>query len=162
MTGAIAESKDDQGGSIRRKPAWPVVAAVTLPPVVVVVVVVVASLAAGASAPTIVEGDMWVGAEEFGPASSASPEDVQVAHDALHVIGEQCLEADPDRDVIVMSVDSILDFAQRYPTGRFPIDDETATATTLLVVTRDAVEKCAAWAVPEVEAELPADLRRAG
>ena len=160
MTATGSEPTVGRGGRRGGTPRWPLIVAVALPPVAAAVVI--ASLASGEGAPPASEGNLWVGAEEFGPRSSAAPEDVQVAHDALHEIGEQCLEADPDRDAIGASVDSILEFSRRFPTGRFPIDDETATATTLLVVTRDAVEKCAAWAVPEVEAELPADLRRAG
>lgn len=143
-----------------RTPRWPIIAAVAVPPIVAIVLA--GSIASGVGTPVTTEGDLWIGADGFGPLSSAGAEDVQVAHDALHEIGEQCLKPEPDRSAIEASVDSILEFSRNFPTGRFPIDEETATATTLLVVTRDAVENCAAWAVPEVEAELPAELRRAG
>ena len=87
--------------------------------------------------------DMWVGATPFGPSSTAPPADVQVVHDALHDIGAECLKSSPDFAMITMNVDSIIAFTERYPVGRFPIDDETATAVSLLVVAREATKDCA-------------------
>ncbi len=86
---------------------------------------------------------MWVGATSYGPASTALPSSVEAVHKALHDIGEQCLETTPDLGKIGSDVDLIITFSLRYPTGRFLIDDETANASSLLLVTREAVKPCA-------------------
>ncbi len=49
----------------------------------------------------------------------------------------------PDLGVIASDVDIIIAFSARYPVGRFPIDDETATASSLLLVTLEAGKDCA-------------------
>jgi hypothetical protein len=97
---------------------------------------------------------MWVGASEYGPTSTAPPADVQVIHSALHDIGAQCLERNPDRRIIAVDVDLIIAFSNRYPVGRFPIDDETATASSLLIVTREAIKNCAPENTARIDAQL--------
>ncbi|PZQ91451.1 MAG: hypothetical protein DI534_00190 [Leifsonia xyli] len=140
-----------------RAPLWPVIAAAVAPPAIGVVVLLSGVVGQDSSPST--EGDLWVGEGTFGPVSSADPEDIQVAHESLHAIGAECLRTDPNPDVIDSSVNAIVDFARRFPVGRFPIDDETATGETLLLVTRSAVTTCAPWAVSTIDAELPGDMR---
>lgn len=94
-------------------------------------------------------------------ASGAPDNEVQRVHEALHRIGSLCgakgrntPPAGMDANVAV-----ILSFATRYPAGRFPIDDETGTALSLLMVTREAVRDCAPAAAANVNQALPAEFR---
>jgi hypothetical protein len=136
------------------RPRWPVAAAIMAPPVLVAVVVVGFGLPAdpSPSAP----GDMWVGGSGPGPASTAVPGDVDAAHQALHSLGDQCRSAAPDSGAILASVDAIAGFALRYPVGRFPIDDESATADSLLRVTRETLTGCAPDQLVRVDQALQA------
>lgn len=124
-------------------PRWPLIVAILAPPIIIGAILLSTLFSSGlpSSAPT--PEDMWVGASSYGPTSTAPPADVQVIHTALHDIGAQCLKANPDLDIIDSDVDLIIAFAIRFPVGRFPIDDETATASSLLLVTREAVKSCA-------------------
>jgi len=74
------------------------------------------------------------------------------AHEALHAVGDQCRQANPDPRSISASLSVIISFALRYPVGRFPIDDETATAASLLSVTREVVAECAPSQLSVVDA----------
>ncbi|MFM9877671.1 MAG: hypothetical protein ACKVOG_07460 [Rhodoglobus sp.] len=130
-----------------KRPRWPLAAAILAPPIVVGLIVVF-NLVTSGPAPQ----DMWVGASDYGPTSTASTADVQVIHSALHNIGAQCLETNPNLSTISADVDLILAFAHRYPVGRFPIDDETATASSLLLITREAVKNCAPAELARLEA----------
>jgi hypothetical protein len=120
------------------RPRWPLILAILAPPV----------LAGAILVPLLWSNEpasenLWVGATPYGPISTAPPAAVQVAHHALHDIGAECIKPTPDLQTITADVDSIISFAKRYPVGRFPIDDETATASSLLLVTREAVNDCA-------------------
>lgn len=117
---------------------WPLIAAIAVPPMAFAVI-----LALMLDDPPPTAQNLWVGATTFGPTSTASSTDVEVVHNALHDIGAHCLKSDPDLGVIASDVDLIIAFSRRYPVGRFPIDDETATASSLLLVTREAVTDCA-------------------
>lgn len=76
-------------------------------------------------------------------------------HNARHDIGAQCLTSNPDLGVIASDVDLIIAFSRRYPVGRFPIDDEPATASSLLLVTREAVTDCAPTEVERLDEQRP-------
>ena len=130
-----------------RRPHWPLIVAITVPPIAFAVI-----LAVMVSSPAPTSEDMWVGGTAYGPTSTAPTADVQVIHNALHDIGAQCLEATPNLGIIESDVDLIIAFSARYPVGRFPIDDETATASSLLLVTRDAVKDCAPAEVERLDA----------
>lgn len=121
-----------------KRPRWPVIAAITGPPVIFAALLTTALAGVGSN-----ESDLWVGATDFGPTSEAPAGAVDVIHDALHLIGAQCLKSHPDLRAIASDVDLIVAFSQKYPVGRFPIDDETATASSLLLVTSEAVKGCA-------------------
>lgn len=93
------------------------------------------------------------------PVSSAPAAAIQAAHDALHHIGSECgasVAAPPNVDA---DVSTITGFARRYPVGRFPIDDETGTAVSLLLVTRQALEDCAPAKAELVDRLLPLELQ---
>ena len=143
----------DQSVRVAKTRIWPVIVGFAVPPAVLVGALLV--IGVGLREPDTSSSDLWVGVGTFGSARNAPAQEIDVAHSALHAIGDQCRESDPDRAVIATSVEAIIDFARRYPEGRFAIDDETATATTLLVVTRDAVIDCAPWEVPAIDAEIP-------
>lgn len=130
-----------------RRPRWPVILAIVAPPVALAAVLMPALSSPGPAAQ-----DLWVGASPFGPTSTAPAGEVMVVHEALHDIGAQCLATDPDLGVIAADVDRIIEFSQRYPVGRFPIDDETATASSLLLVAREAVKTCALAEVDRLDA----------
>lgn len=53
----------------------------------------------------------------------------------------------------------MLDFARRYPSVSFPIDDETGTTVSLLAVVRDEVRTCAPSLAGAVDAALPKPYR---
>lgn len=125
----------------RRRPRWPLITAFTVPPVIFAVVLTAAFGGANTNG-----SDLWVGATEFGPTSKAPEGAVQVIHVALHDIGAQCLKPRPALREIASDVDLIIAFSQQYPAGRFPIDDETATASSLLLVTIEAVKACSSGA----------------
>lgn len=130
-----------------KRPRWPLMAAILAPPIVFGAILLPTLLTSSPS-----PQDMWVGATGYGPTSTAPAADVQVIHNALHDIGAQCLEGNPDLGIIASDVDLIIAFSQRYPVGRFPIDDETATAPSLLLVTREAVKECAPAQVARLDA----------
>ena len=137
----------------RENPRWPLIVALLAPPAIIGAVLV-STFSSG----EVMREDMWVGATTFGPTSTAPPDAVQAVHDALHDIGTKCRAARPDFAAITADVDSIVAFAERYPIGRFPIDDETATAASLLLVTKEATNDCA----PADAARIEAAIRRAG
>jgi hypothetical protein len=93
------------------------------------------------------------------PTVSATAAEIQAAHDALHHIGEECAAPGDTSPDVATDVATITAFAARYPVGRFPIDDETGTAVSLLLVTRQALEGCAPEEAARVAALLPPELR---
>lgn len=131
--------------SPHRRPRWPVVLAILVPPLAV------AAVWAANSSPEPEGQDLWVGASPFGPASMAPAGEIEVVHLALHDIGARCLTDDPDLGAIAADVDRIIDFSRQYPVGRFPIDDETATASSFLLITREAVKTCAPAEVDRID-----------
>lgn len=130
------------------RPVWPVIAAVAVPPLLAAAVLLVTGL----PAPGPVEpADMWVGGAGPGPASDAPAEEVAIAHAALHDIGDQCRSGAPDPAAVSASAEAITGFALRYPVGRFPVDDESATAASLLAVTREVLASCAPDSVARID-----------
>ena len=130
-----------------KAPLWPLILALAVPPVVFGILL---SVVTSGSEPE----DLWVGATEYGPTSTAPAAEVQAVHNALHDIGEECLTPAPDMSTISADVGLITAFARQYPVGRFPIDDETATAFSLLIVTREAVKECAPESLDAIDAQL--------
>lgn len=130
---------------------WPLILALTVPPMVISGALLAPALLTD-NRPETEPEDLWVGAIEYGPTSTAPLAEVEAVHDALHEIGELCAASDPDLAAIALDIDRIISFSQRYPVGRFPIDDETATASSLLLVTRYAVKDCAPDEVDRLDA----------
>lgn len=86
--------------------------------------------------------------------------EVDAAHQALHDLGDACAEEpSPSLPDVSQATDALLRFATRHPDGRFPIDDETGTTLSLLLVVRDELSTCAPELRPRVEALLPPQLR---
>jgi hypothetical protein len=133
-----------------KRPRWPLVLAIVGPPVLIAGVFV-PMLLVGAETQ---RGNLWVGATPYGPISRAPAADVRAVLHALHDIGAQCLKPTPDPTAIESDVTIITGFAQLYPVGRFPIDDETATASSLLIVTREAVKNCSPGQVAVIKTTL--------
>lgn len=133
-----------------KRPRWPLVLAIVGPPLLIAAVAVPMVMASTA----VERGNLWVGASPYGPSSSASAADVRAVLDALHRIGAQCLETSPDPLAVRADVTIITRFAELNPAGRFPIDDETATASSLLIVTREAVKNCVTDQVNVINAAL--------
>jgi hypothetical protein len=53
----------------------------------------------------------------------------------------------------------LLDFARRHPQARFPIDDESGTSLSLLLVVRQELADCDPAHLPDVERLLPRRFR---
>ncbi|MFJ9011654.1 hypothetical protein [Streptomyces canus] len=99
---------------------------------------------------------------------SASPvrppaDQVQPVHDALHDIDARCggnaTAASSDQAPLQRDADRVVAFARRYPNARFPIDDESGTTLSLLLVTRQGLLTCAPEAAATVDRALPSDFR---
>lgn len=96
------------------------------------------------------------------PTSRAPAAAVRRMHGALHDLGTQCgPSARADLAAVDRDVSTILDFARRYPEGRFAVDDETGSVLSLLLVARDAVRTCSPSAARRVDGALPLNLRDA-
>lgn len=95
------------------------------------------------------------------PVSKASPQAVNLLHQALHGLAKECQKPERTRSSprINWDVDIVLGFARRYPEGRFGIDDETGNALSLLLATHDDFRTCAPEAAGRLNRALPADLR---
>lgn len=142
-------------GPSARQPShgsWPIAVAFLVPPIVLAVALLI--VAAEQDSPGPSTEDLWIGERAYGPVSSAPASQVERAHEALHAIGDQCRGSAPDQAAVTTDVATIIDFAQRFPDGRFPIDDETATSASLLRVTRNAIDDCAPSAVTELDRAL--------
>lgn len=98
-------------------------------------------------------------------ATSAAPAAaVRDIHQALHSIGRECRLPPAARGKAAIDADvrTILRFVRRYPTGRFPIDDETGSPLSLLLVTRQALVDCSPRNAALVDAALPPAQRGRG
>ena len=98
--------------------------------------------------------DLLIGRSQEELSSTIPSDQVGVAHRALHDIGTQCESISPATGPIRDDVARIITFANRYPDGRFPIDDETANARSLLLVTKYAVDRCAPQEIASIEVAL--------
>ena len=146
----------ERGGRTRAigrvRAGWIIGAAIAGPPVLVGALLLGTSPTSdGAEVKT---GDLWVGAGGYGPVSSADPDDIQDAHEALHALAAACELDTPEEAAVLAAVNRIVRFALVNPVGRFPIDDETATAESLLVVTERAVVDCVPRAAHRLRAAL--------
>ena len=135
------------------------VAAAVLAVTVILAAVLLRSVAAPSSPVAVVPS-----AQPPEPSSSAPPAAVQQIHDALHGLGDQCepVRSDRSKPSINRDVTTILAFAQRYPEGRFPIDDETGSVLSLLLVARDALRSCEPAEAARVNKALPPGFRDPG
>lgn len=100
-------------------------------------------------------------ANQLQAVSSAPPERVQQVHEVLHRIGDLCRSTgDESRPALVASgVDVIVSFVRQFPEGSFPIDDETGTTLSLLLVTREALRTCDPVSAARVDQELPPEFQ---
>lgn len=91
------------------------------------------------------------------PDKTAPKYAVPRVHRALHALGRICKPDDTANRAsqVRPHVETILDFARRYPEVSFPIDDETGTTVTLLFVTRDSLRTCGPSLVERVNQALP-------
>lgn len=91
------------------------------------------------------------------PKKEAPTNAVQRVHRALHAIGRICQPGDPaDRTGQVRPhVQTIVDFARTYPEVSVPLDDETGTTVSLLVVVRYSLRSCSPALAERVNQALP-------
>ncbi|WP_033309277.1 hypothetical protein RFN58_35595 [Streptomyces iakyrus] len=101
--------------------------------------------------------------EPSATASFVTPPSAQVrpVHEALHDIDTRCRAKDKSasQTSLTRDVDTIIEFSRRYPDARFPIDDETGTTLSLLLVTSQSMRTCAPALVTRVDGALPPDFR---
>jgi len=94
------------------------------------------------------------------PKMQAPKIDAQRVHRELHAVGRVC---PPDRTARVRPhVEAILEFARRYPNVSFPIDDETGTTVSLLILTRYSLRTCAPELADRVNHALPSRYQTSG
>ncbi|KPC71789.1 hypothetical protein ADL35_32930 [Streptomyces sp. NRRL WC-3753] len=88
---------------------------------------------------------------------------VRPVHEALHDIDAACGTngGHSGRTSLTRDVDTVIDFSRRYPEARFPIDDETGSTLSLLLVTRQSMRDCAPALAARVDRALPPDYRDA-
>lgn len=93
------------------------------------------------------------------PAPSA---EVDRVHGALHTIASQCRTGidEASRQRMNQDVQLMIEFSRRYPDARFRIDDETGRPEGLLLVARNALERCAPEAAAKADSALPPEFRR--
>lgn len=86
---------------------------------------------------------------------------VRGVHRALHELGRACAETGgtPDPRAAASPLREIETFAARHPNAGFPIDDESGTTLSLLIVVRNQLETCDLSRLPEIDALLPAQYR---
>ncbi|ALV33115.1 hypothetical protein [Streptomyces sp. CdTB01] len=104
-------------------------------------------------------------AEPSATSSAVTPAAAQVGpvHQALHGIDATCHAngGGGKQTSLTRDVDTIIDFSRRYPDARFPIDDETGSTLSLLLVTRQSMRDCAPALAARVDRALPPDYRDA-
>lgn len=93
--------------------------------------------------------------------STPPPPDVQQVHDVLHDFDRWCTPQADDRARrhLARGVELIVNFARRHPDARFPIDDETGTTLSLLLVARNELRDCAPAAALAADRALPTEIR---
>lgn len=99
------------------------------------------------------------------PARSAKPkpQEVRRVHAVLHGIEEACSGSRVGPRVsasLEANANTIVRFARKYPQVRFPIDDESGRALSLLLVAREALLPCAPLAAARVDRALPQKYRK--
>jgi hypothetical protein len=95
------------------------------------------------------------------PAQPAARE-VERVHAILHRLERTCARnrrSGAARARLERDVDTILAFTAAYPEARFPIDDESGSAPSLLLVAREATRRCAPAASQRLEQALPEQFR---
>lgn len=110
-------------------------------------------------APAVVTGSSPDDSTSYGTAPA--PEVARV-HAALHDFSTWCTPTAGARARQRLQRDAalIVAFARRHPRARFPIDDETGTTVSLLLVTRQELRNCAPAAAGLADRALPASIRR--
>ena len=115
--------------------------------------------ALGAAAPVAVGATLAA----RGGSTAPTPDlhDVSRVHAALHTIGRLCRHPADTRTAVTLELQArtLLVFARRYPDATFRIDDETGRTTSLLLVGREALRRCAPPLAQRLDAALPASLR---
>jgi hypothetical protein len=115
--------------------------------------------ALGAAAPVA------VGATLAARGGSSAPhpglQEVGRIHAALHTIGRLCTHPADARNAptLEQQAQTLLVFARRYPDSTFRIDDETGRTTSLLLVGREALRRCAPPLAHRLDDALPTSLR---
>lgn len=84
-----------------------------------------------------------------------STSDVQGVHDALHDIDYRCGPGRSGGSEVERDAEVILDFAQRYPDARFPVDDETGRTLSLLMTARQGLGGCSPAIAARIDGALP-------
>ncbi|MFJ5304210.1 hypothetical protein [Streptomyces sp. NPDC088350] len=108
-------------------------------------------------------GGVAFGAVASSAAPAVTPPVAQVrpVHKALHDIDSVCRTKGQRSEQMSLArdVDTVITFSRRYPDARFPIDGETGTTLSLLLVTRQGLRDCAPGLAARVNQALPLDFR---
>jgi hypothetical protein len=154
---ASATPAEDTGRTSRRRPD------VLLPAVVATVALALAVAAVVAQRDRSGGGGAAVGAAASSAAPAVTPPVGQVrpVHEALHDIDATCRAKGQsgEQTSLARDADTVIAFSRRYPDARFPIDDETGTTLSLLLVTRQGLRDCAPVLTARVNQALPLDFR---
>jgi len=149
---------EDTGRNSRRRPdlLLSAVAATVALALVVAAVVALRDRSGGG-------GGAAIGAVASRAAPAVTPPAAQVrpVHEALHDIDATCRAKGQsgEQTSLARDADTVIAFSQRYPDARFPIDDETGTTLSLLLVTRQGLRGCAPVLAARVNQALPLDFR---
>ncbi|MEO5315391.1 hypothetical protein PV772_14930 [Pseudarthrobacter sp. CC12] len=102
------------------------------------------------------------GITEPATGSPVPSAEVDRVHDALHELASQCQAGidETTRQKLDQDVEMMVEFSRRYPDARFPIDDETGGPVGLLLVARNALERCAPESAAKADSALPPEFRR--
>ncbi|MEU0023575.1 hypothetical protein ABZ173_38790 [Streptomyces rochei] len=158
--GTPGSETEDAALSPRRRPGLllSVVAATVVVALAVAAVVALRSGSGGASGSAATAEPSPTTPFVTPPAAQVRP-----VHEALHDIDAICRAKDKGRDgkqtSLTRDIDTIIDFSLRHPNARFPIDDETGSTLSLLLVTRQSMRTCAPTLVPRLDQALPPDFR---
>ncbi len=97
-----------------------------------------------------------------GGARQPTKAEVEVLHRELHFLDRACRDdlTRGERQRVGRDVGGFLAFAERYPNGEFRIDGETGRTVSLLLVVREAFERCAPAAATRIDRALPEELRQ--